>query len=643
MKKSDLQILVVDDDASIRDSLTEAIQRLGYRVTAVGKADDALTSANLKAYHLALVDCMLPKTNGVELAMTLRQTRFGSAPLLLMSGVFKDRSFAAEAIEKTGAVHFFNKPFNMSELRDQIDKHLQDRLSSGNVPLHVLVSKPFSSPRERTKVIEGLEKVKGSDVPFVLSVLMEAGASGHLNFANANGEIYGVGFQQGKIAQVDSSESEATLTVILLQKGYVSREDLQAAQVAQRRGDLITTLIEQNLLSPHVLPIVRKEQMLFDLKNLFSDQDLSVNFVPDQTKKDSEIRLELSDLTLLLHDVVERVLTFDYLKSFYQEWMEFPIQVGPTFKADSDIFLTPVFQRLPKFAELLQRQLTIEELKRQGPFTLESVLKALHLLTLRRLIIFDDVKKARDVAEYSARMTTMLKELKKRNPFQVFAYFGCGDPPRGPDVERVYREFSRSNHPDLLPPTATPEVRQIVNQVFSIVSEAHDVISNPEKRLKFLNDQRQAQAESQIRAENLAEEAANFLKRGQASEALVRTQEALKLYPSSRNVKIAHAWALLKIKENDSANSSEVNRILETLPHDERRIPQYLFVQGLLKKSLGDIAGAGAAFDKAMALDNNFLEARREKSALSKTSEKKGDIFSADLGQLVGSLFKKRG
>ncbi len=639
MKKEEINILVVDDDANFRKSMAEAIKRFGYKATVAAKPEEAINLVKIKDFHAALVDCMLPKQSGVDLALEMRGSRFGSAPIILISGVFKDKSFATEAQEKARAIQFLNKPLDMEALKQRFEELFADLLSLENVPLQVLVSKPFSSARERTKVIEGLEEVRGFDLPFLLSVLMDASASGHLNIATNEGDIFGVTLKKGKVTNVDSSESEATLLMILLEEGFVTKEDLKSIREQVRRGDLLSCLIELQFVSPHILPSVRTQQIFTDLKRLFVDNLVNINFVPERSKEEPEFGLDLEQLTPLLHDVVMEVITEDYLTSFYEQWLEYPIQVASGFSERHPLFQSNLLKALPHLSELLPTGLTMEELLSKGSYDSGGFYKALHLMAIRRLIIFDDVKKVKSFAEYGDRMKVMLKELKGKNPYQVYAYFGVQEGARPEDYEKIYREFAKANHPDRLPPSTAQELRQVVNQVFSIVSEAHSVLSNPEKRAAFVNDLKQQDAERQIHAEALAEEAYNYLKRGRASEALQRTKEAISLY-GSKNVKIAHVWALLK-SSGASENSAEAAQILDSIPHKERRNAQYLFVSGLLKKHLGDTQGAQNQLDKAIALDPHFLEARREKSLLGETTGKT-EGFNADLTKLVGNFFKKR-
>lgn len=638
MKKTEINVLVVDDDATYRDSLAEAIKRFGFRPTAIAKADEALNAVKIKHFHAAIIDCMLPKQNGVEFSLDMRRTRFGNAPIILVSGVFRDKAFAVEAQAKTKAVGFLPKPTNMDELKKILEGLFKDLLSNENVPLNVLVSKPFSSPRERTKVIEGLSELKGFDLPFVLCVLMDAGASGHLNIAASDGDIFGVSLHQGKIVQVDSGETEATLHRILRGTGALSEADLAAVKAGQR-GDLLSALIEEQIISPHQLPVIRKEQIFSDLRRVFVDAPVNINFVPERSKKTEAMGYDLEDLTPLLHEVIERTITEVYLKEFYSQWAEYPIQVGSTFKSDHPIFQLNILKQVPALAADIANHLTMEEILAKGTYNQGTFYKAIHLLAFRRLIIFDDVKKVKSIADYGDRMATVLKDLKSRDPFQVYEYFGAAQGAPVIDVERIYREFARSNHPDLLPPTAPVELRKIVNQVFSIVSEANTTLTNPKKRQDLINSMKQKEAEKQIRAEALAEEAINFLRRGRANEALERTREAYTLY-QSKLVKLAHIWAIVK-SSKAGGNVDEALQIFESVPSEERRTAQFAFVLGLLKKAMGDNVAAAAQFDKAIQMDGNFLEARREKSILGETTGKT-ELFNADLTKLVGNFFKKK-
>jgi two-component system response regulator MtrA len=62
----DEQLLVVEDDASIREVVTLGLERAGFHVTATGDGRDALTLFRSRPFDLVVLDIMLPSLDGLE-------------------------------------------------------------------------------------------------------------------------------------------------------------------------------------------------------------------------------------------------------------------------------------------------------------------------------------------------------------------------------------------------------------------------------------------------------------------------------------------------------------------------------------------------------------------------------------------------
>ncbi|MBK9040527.1 MAG: response regulator [Bdellovibrionales bacterium] len=122
MNKNEINILIVDDDENSRQALNEVVVRAGFKTTVVAKAENALNSVRIKPVHGAIIDCMLPKMNGVQLAQELRKSRFGDGPIIFVSGIFKDKAFAQDAINKTQAKEYFTKPISNAALVDVLKR-----------------------------------------------------------------------------------------------------------------------------------------------------------------------------------------------------------------------------------------------------------------------------------------------------------------------------------------------------------------------------------------------------------------------------------------------------------------------------------------------------------------------------------------
>lgn len=110
------QILVVDDDAGLRELLQEYLTAQGYQVSAV--ADGVAMEAHLAGHpvHLVILDLMLPGEDGLSLARKLRVQ--GDLPIIMLSarGEDVDRIIGLEV----GADDYLAKPFNPRELLARI-------------------------------------------------------------------------------------------------------------------------------------------------------------------------------------------------------------------------------------------------------------------------------------------------------------------------------------------------------------------------------------------------------------------------------------------------------------------------------------------------------------------------------------------
>ena len=105
-------ILVVDDDARLRELLRKFLADRGFRVTTAADAAEAHARLAALAFDLLVLDVMLPGETGVSFARRLR--RASAVPILLLTarGEAQDRIAGLE----TGADDYLAKPFEPDEL-----------------------------------------------------------------------------------------------------------------------------------------------------------------------------------------------------------------------------------------------------------------------------------------------------------------------------------------------------------------------------------------------------------------------------------------------------------------------------------------------------------------------------------------------
>lgn len=117
-------ILVVDDDANLRKTLSDILRVKGYEPTTASTGTEAISAAGEETYGLALIDLMLPDMPGLEVMARIKAISPYTEAIILTGHASIDTAIAAT---KKGAFSFILKPYQMDDLlRDiqhGIDRH----------------------------------------------------------------------------------------------------------------------------------------------------------------------------------------------------------------------------------------------------------------------------------------------------------------------------------------------------------------------------------------------------------------------------------------------------------------------------------------------------------------------------------------
>lgn len=124
-----MNILVVDDDREIVESISIFLSAEGYQALKAYDGIEALDILGENQVHLMILDIMMPKLDGIKTLMKLRESR--NIPVILLSAKSEDvdKIFGLAA----GADDYVTKPFNPSELMARVKSQLRRYTTLGSI------------------------------------------------------------------------------------------------------------------------------------------------------------------------------------------------------------------------------------------------------------------------------------------------------------------------------------------------------------------------------------------------------------------------------------------------------------------------------------------------------------------------------
>src|SRR5213593_4527991 len=168
------RILIVDDEKSMRELLAHVLKRAGYRVTSAENGETGCQLFEMDVFDLVISDISMPGIGGLDVLRRVRESG-PDTPVILITA-YGSKETAIEAV-KLGAFDYFEKPFNVDEVRTRVGNALaHKRLAAEDTFLRRELKGKFhlvgSSPKIRT-IYELIHRVADTT-----STLMITGESG---------------------------------------------------------------------------------------------------------------------------------------------------------------------------------------------------------------------------------------------------------------------------------------------------------------------------------------------------------------------------------------------------------------------------------------------------------------------------------
>ena len=168
VNKSKCDIIVIDDEEDVRESLKQLFSLEGFEVYAMADAKEALGFISKKFQGVIISDIRMPEMDGLTFLKEVKKLN-KLLPVILITG-HGDIKLAVKSL-KLGAIDFLEKPFNPNELVDQVKVLSSQRQAviESYKGFEISSLKKMTDDFEKNRICYSLEKHEGS----ILSVMKD--------------------------------------------------------------------------------------------------------------------------------------------------------------------------------------------------------------------------------------------------------------------------------------------------------------------------------------------------------------------------------------------------------------------------------------------------------------------------------------
>lgn len=624
------RILIVDDDANIRRFLTESLRLNGYEVHSYESAEATLAEISDHSYDLALLDILLPGTNGLQLCHKLRSLQSTKdLPIIMMTAFYKQADHIQDARELYGATDYLLKPFPLKTLHERIDR---------------LIGKPPASAVKERLSIEG--DLSETSLPRILHNLYSLRATGllHLESQSIKKVIY---IRNGYPIFVRSNLVREFLGQLLVRSGALSTEDLERSLAfsqdkGQRHG---MALLEMRLITPHQLNDALHNQVVEKLLDIFSWEEGRYKFIQACEFKEGVTSIDLSPANLILQGLRNYASRDQSLKILKPYLDQYPLPAENPLYRFQEIQLSLKDQRI---LESCRGDLTLSELLKRNLLSRKEVEPLLAALLCTGILIARQEPAAVQAAcgceesiQELARREAFLKDYVWMMEQDYFTLLGVSEADSREQVRKAYFKLVKTYHPDrFFEDDTLIDLKDKVNSLFQRISDAHETLCDSTARARYINDRSGKTQKSGTNLETLLQAETAF----QRGMVLFRTRkyeeaqqffaQALDLSPNEAEYLLYQAWSAYKSGDRSLGGIEMARAGLMRAASLNPKLSQAHLYLGYICKDEGKEEEARRRFERAIQANPNCTEALREIRLMAMRGEKSDKEKKGLLGKM---------
>lgn len=220
------------------------------------------------------------------------------------------------------------------------------------------------------------------------------------------------------------------------------------------------------------------------------------------------------------------------------------------------------------------------------------------------------------------RLAAKVHAMRKMDHFEIL---GLAKGASREDVKRAYFALAKEYHPDKHYGSASAEIRTMAQQIYDLISQAHDVLADPSERTNYERSLKAGPKREMgdevgkiLAAEGKFQKGEEMMRRREFAPAHQLFKEAVALYGDEGEFHAWLGWSQFQLSPKDAAAVAEAQLAIEkAIALNPRLDKSYLFL-GYIHKAQGRPDKAEKLFEKAIQANPDCTEALRELRLLGK-------------------------
>ncbi len=452
-------------------------------------------------------------------------------------------------------------------------------------------------------------------------------------------------FKNGFPVAAKSNLLKECLGKILVREKMISEADCaESIQRMHRSGrQQGAVLIEMGSISSHNLNYALDLQLRTKLFDVFGWERGEYQFSSRSRLPRSTVTLG-STVAVLIYEGIRQKYTFERLKKL--------------FDADLDHYLAPHPDPLFRFQDM---ELDLNEesfvARINGTWTVRQVFESgmaknkiyalVYALICARMVRITPLPAA-EIKEPSHQPLSpmpayaglspeerrlrdqIIQQIDKLNGQDYFDMLKIPKNATKAEIEKAYFALAKQHHPDRLYASASHEIRKLAEEFFRIISKAHDVLSNDDRRAEYLEDLSgggrpgvRNHVSKILSSEGLFQQGEQALNKRDYGKARDLFEQALQLRPEESEFHAFLGWALFQsAPKNTQRQRQACEQLVLAVALNPKLDKAHLFL-GYVYKSMEDLESAEHEFEKAIQCNPDCTEALRELRLINLRREKK--------------------